>query len=51
MDQTAAYVIKPFRIRIECLAFKKKYRHSSFNAVLLYRGILSNAVFSRQNPR
>ena len=24
---------------------KKNYRHSSFNAVLLYRGILSNAVF------
>ena len=25
MDQTGAYVIKPFRIRIDCLAFKKKY--------------------------
>ena len=24
----------------------KKYRHSSFNAVLLYRGILSDEVFS-----
>ena len=23
------------------------YRHSSYNAVLLYRGILSNAVFSK----
>jgi hypothetical protein len=24
-----------------------QYRHSSYNAVLLYRGILSNAVFSK----
>ena len=30
-------IFKPFLI----------YRHSSFNVVLLYRGILSNAVFSR----
>ena len=27
--------------------YKKYYRHSSYNAVLLYRGILSNAVFSK----
>ena len=27
--------------------FNSKYRHSSFNAVLLYRGIPSTAVFTR----
>ena len=37
---------KKFKIRKEAISGNKIYRHSSYNAVLLYRGIPSNVVFS-----